>query len=203
MAVDTPVLTVPDVAAWGRWLEEHEAQRDGVWLTLARKGTTQPTSLTYDDALVEALCCGWIDGQLGAGDDGTYRRKFTPRRPGSAWSKRNVAIVTTLVEEGRMRPSGLAAVSRAKADGTWHTAYEGQAAIEVPGDLAAALAADPAASAMFDTLNASNRYAILYRVTTAKQAATRQRRIEQLVAMLARGEAIHPQREFTPRRKTE
>jgi len=201
MTVDIPVLTVPDVAAWGRWLEEHEGQRDGIWLTLARKGTTEPTSLTYDDALAEALRRGWIDGQLGAGDDGTYRRKFTPRRPGSTWSKRNVAIATKLVEEGRMRPSGLAAVSRAKADRTWHTAYEGQATIEIPADLAAALAADPVASAMFDKLNASNRYAILYRVTTAKQADTRRRRIEQFVAMLARGEAIYPQQEFTPRRK--
>jgi uncharacterized protein YdeI (YjbR/CyaY-like superfamily) len=201
MAVDIPALTVPDVEAWACWLEEHEGQRDGVWLTLARKGTTEPTSLSYDDALAEALCRGWIDGQLGAGDDGTYRRKFTPRRPGSAWSKRNVAIATKLVEDGRMRPSGLAAVSRAKADGTWHTAYEGQASIEIPADLAAALAADPVASAMFDKLNASNRYAILYRVTTAKQAETRRRRIEQFVAMLARGEAIHPQQQFTPRRK--
>jgi uncharacterized protein YdeI (YjbR/CyaY-like superfamily) len=160
-----------------------------------------PLVVTYDDAPAEALCHGWIDGQLGAGDDGTYRRRFTPRRPRSAWSKRNVAIATKLVEEGRMRPPGLAAVSRAKADGTWHTAYEGQATIEIPADLAAALAADPVASAMFDKLNASNRYAILYRVTTAKQADTRRRRIEQFVGMLARGEAIHPQQEFTPRRK--
>jgi len=201
MAIDLRVLTVPDAASWGRWLEEHEGQREGIWLTLARKGTTEPTSLTYDDALAEALCRGWIDGQLGAGDDGTYRRRFTPRRPGSAWSKRNVAIATKLVAEGRMRPSGLAAVSRAKADGTWHAAYEGQATIEIPADLAAALAVDPVASAMFDKLNASNRYAILYRVTAAKRAETRRRRIEQFVAMLARGEAIHPQQEFKPRRK--
>ncbi len=124
--------------------------------------------------------------------------KFTPRRPGSAWSKRNVAIATPLVEEGRMRPSGLAAVSRAKADGTWHAAYEGQATIGIPADLAPALAGDPVASAMFDKLNASNRYAILYRVTTAKRADTRRRRIEQFVAMLARGETIHRKRSSRP-----
>jgi uncharacterized protein YdeI (YjbR/CyaY-like superfamily) len=118
MAVDTPVLTVPDVAAWARWLADHEGQREGIWLTLAKKGTTEPTSLTYDEALAEALCSGWIDGQLGAGDNGTYRRKFTPRRPGGTWSKRNVALAAKLAEEGRMRPSGLAAVSRAKAEGT-------------------------------------------------------------------------------------
>jgi uncharacterized protein YdeI (YjbR/CyaY-like superfamily) len=109
-------------AAWARWLDEHDEQGEGVWLTLANKGTTEPTALTYDAALAEALCHGWIDGQLGRGDDGTFRRKFTPRKPGSAWSKRNVALATTLMEEGRMRPSGLAAVSKAKADGTWQAA---------------------------------------------------------------------------------
>ena len=164
MAVDLPVLTVADVAAWARWLEDHDGLRDGVWLTLAKKGTTEPTCLSYDDALAEALCHGWIDGQVAGGDDGTFRRKFTPRRAGSAWSKRNVAIITKLLEEGRMWPSGLAAVSRAKADGTWLAAYEGQAKIEVPPDLTAALADDPAANAVFDRLSASNRYAILYRV---------------------------------------
>jgi uncharacterized protein YdeI (YjbR/CyaY-like superfamily) len=197
MAADIHALTVPDAAAWGRWLEENEGQREGVWLTLAKKGTTKPTSLTYEQALAEAICCGWIDGQLGAGADGTYLRRFTPRRAGSAWSKRNVALATKLIEEGRIRPSGLAAVSRAQADGTWQSAYEGQARIEIPADLAAALAVDPAAKSWFDKLSASNRYAILYRVTTAKRAETRQRRIDQLVAMLAHGETIHPQRQPT------
>ena len=193
MASDLPVLTVADLSEWTAWLETHHAQSNGVWLTLAKKGASQPTRLTYDDALAEALCYGWIDGRLSGGDNHSFRRTFTPRRPGSVWSKRNVRIATRLTEEGRMHRSGLAAVSRAKADGTWDAAYDGQATIEVPPDLAAALGRDPSAKAMFDTLNASNRYAILYRVTTAKRPDTRLRRIEQFVAMLARGETIHPQ----------
>lgn len=203
MAADLPVLTVPDLSEWARWLEEHHGQSNGVWLTLAKKGSSEPTRLSYDDALAEALRYGWIDGQLSGGDDRTFRRTFTPRRPGSAWSKRNVTIATRLIEEGRMRRSGLAAVSRAKADGTWQAAYDGQAAIEVPPDLAAALARDPSAKAMFDKLSGSNRYAILYRVTTAKRPDTRRRRIEQFVAMLARGDTIHPQRDTSSRRKND
>src|SRR5579884_3512684 len=193
MAADLPMLTVADLSGWTNWLEEHHAQSNGVWLTLAKKGVSEPTRLSYDDALAEALCFGWIDGRLSGGDDRTFRRTFTPRRPGSAWSKRNVTIATMLIGEGRMRASGLAAVSRAKADGTWDAAYDGQATIEVPADLAAALARDPAAKAMFDTLDAANRYAILYRVTTAKRPDTRRRRVEQFTAMLARGETPHPQ----------
>lgn len=194
MRAEPPVLTVADPAEWARWLDEHGGHSDGVWLTLAKKGTTVPTRLTYDDALAEAICRGWIDGQLATIDVGTFRRKFTPRRPGSAWSKRNVALAIMLTEQGRMRPSGLETVSRAKADGTWQAAYEGQATVDVPQDLAAALAEQPTAKAMFDRLSAANRYAVLYRVTTAKRADTRQRRVEQFVAMLARGETIHPQR---------
>lgn len=160
-APDLPVLIVPDLPGWTGWLEKRHARSDGVWLTLAKKGADEPTRLSYDDALSEALCFGWIDGRLSGGDDRTFRRMFTPRRPGSAWSKRNVTLATMLIEDGRMRPSGLAAVSRAKADGSWDKAYAGQATIEVPPDLAAALGRDPSAKAMFDKLSASNRYAIL------------------------------------------
>jgi uncharacterized protein YdeI (YjbR/CyaY-like superfamily) len=194
VAQPPPTLTVADAAAWSHWLAEHQGQAEGVWLVLAKKGTIEPTSLTYAQALEEALCFGWVDGQLARGDEATFRRRFTPRRSGSAWSTRNVAIVERLTGEGRMRPAGQAAVQRARAEGSWDAAYEGQASIGVPSDLAAALAAaPPAAQVMFDTLSRSNRYAILYRVTTAKREATRARRIEQLVAMLARGETIHPQ----------
>ncbi len=188
------VLTVADALAWSRWLTDHGGERSSIWLVLAKKGTTEPTSLTYDEALEEAICHGWVDGQLAKGDDRTFRRKFAPRRTGSAWSKRNVDLAGRLVEEGRMKPSGTAAIDRAKADGSWDGAYEGQATIQIPPDLASALAADREAEAMFERLSASNRYSILYRVTTAKRSETRQRRIEQLVAMLARGETIHPQR---------
>jgi uncharacterized protein YdeI (YjbR/CyaY-like superfamily) len=194
MTHDLQVLTVPDVAAWARWLQDHAEQSDGVWLVLAKKGTSKPTNLLYDDALAEAICHGWVDGQLASADEKTYRRKFTPRRPRSRWSKRNVAIATKLIEEGRMQSSGLAAVSSAQADGSWGAAYESQADMEVPPDLASALAADPRAKAMFARLSAANRYSILYRIANAKRDDTRQRRIEQFVAMLARGETVHPQR---------
>lgn len=190
-------LTVANAPDWSRWLDEHGAESPGVWLVLAKKGTSDPTSLTYDQALEEAICNGWVDGQLAKGDARTFRRKFTPRRKGSAWSKRNVALAGRLIEEGRMKPAGLDAVERAKADGTWDDAYEGQSTMTVPPDLAASLAATPAAQAMFDRLDATNLYAVLYRVSMAKRTETRARRIEQFVTMLARGETIYPKRQRT------
>jgi uncharacterized protein YdeI (YjbR/CyaY-like superfamily) len=186
-------LVVRDVRAWRAWLRKHHAEPDGVWLVLAKKGTREPTSLTYDEALEEALCHGWIDGQVRRRDDDTYRQRFTPRRARSPWSKRNVGIAERLVAEGRMQPAGAAEVERAKADGRWEAAYAGPATIEVPDDLAAALAAEPKAQALFDVLTSQNRYAVLYRVTTAKRADTRSRRIAEFVAMLARGETPYPQ----------
>jgi uncharacterized protein YdeI (YjbR/CyaY-like superfamily) len=187
-------LIVRDAAAWHTWLAQHHAEQDGVWLVLAKKGTTHPTSLTYDDALEEALCHGWIDGQVKRRDDTTYKQRFTPRRKRSPWSKRNVDIAERLVEEGRMHASGIAEMERAKSDGRWEAAYAGPATIEVPDDLAKALAASPKAQAMFDVLTKQNRYAVLYRVTTAKRQDTRQRRIDDFVEMLARGETPHPQK---------
>ena len=187
-----PVLTVAGARAWSEWLRDHGTRSDGVWLVLAKKGTTDPTILTYDDALEEALCYGWVDGQLARGDERTYRRRFTPRRSGGTWSKRNVAIATRLIEEGRMHPAGLAAVEQAKDDGRWERAYAGQATMEVPSDLAAALKASSPARAAFERLSGADRYSVLYRVTTATRTETRRRRIERFVAMLARGETIHP-----------
>jgi uncharacterized protein YdeI (YjbR/CyaY-like superfamily) len=194
MAEELPEVTVPDAVGWRRWLGEHHEISVGVWLRLAKKGTTEPTSLTYDQALDEALCHGWIDGQVRGGDERTYRQRFTPRRARSSWSKRNVAHVERLTGEGRMRAAGIAAVERAKADGRWEAAYAGQASIEVPADLVAALQADPAARAMFERLTSQNRYAVLLRIHAAKRADTRARRIERFVAMLARGETLHPQK---------
>jgi uncharacterized protein YdeI (YjbR/CyaY-like superfamily) len=190
---DQPELIVADVAAWRTWLAAHCADRDGVWLILAKKGTETPTSLTYDQALQEALCYGWIDGQRISGDQTTYRQRFTPRRARSPWSQRNIGFVERLTTEGRMQPAGIAEIERAKGDGRWRAAYAGPAAISVPADLAAALAADPRAEAMFGLLTSQNRYAILYRLETAKRAETRARRLDQYVAMLARGETIYPQ----------
>ncbi len=193
MAVELPELIVRDAAAWRVFLGKHHADPAGVWLVLAKKGTEEPTSLTYDQALEEALCHGWIDGQARRRDETTYRQRFTPRRRRSSWSKRNTGHAERLLAEGRMHPAGVAEVERAKADGRWDAAYAGPAEIEVPPDLAEALAAEPKAQAMFERLTSQNRYAVLYRIATAKRADTRARRIEEFVAMLGRGETIHPQ----------
>jgi uncharacterized protein YdeI (YjbR/CyaY-like superfamily) len=189
----SPELTVADAPAWRAWLAAHHAQGDGVWLILARKGTSHPTSLTHAEALEEALCHGWIDGQVRRRDSATYAQRFTARRSRSAWSKRNVAIVEAMRAQDRMHPAGLAEVARAKADGRWQRAYAGQAQIELPEDLRVALAAAPRAQAMFEALTSQNRYAVIYRIGSLKGADARARRIERYVAMLARGETIHPQ----------
>jgi uncharacterized protein YdeI (YjbR/CyaY-like superfamily) len=194
VADDLQELIVRDLAAWRSWLAKHHAEPDGVWLVLAKKGTTKPTSLSYDEALEEALCHGWIDGQTRRRDERTYRQRFTPRRRRSAWSKRNTERAERLLAEGRMHPQGIAEMERAKGDGRWEAAYGGSAEIEVPPDLVVALAAEPKAQEMFDALSSQNRYAILYRLATAKREDTRARRLEQFVAMLARGETIYPQR---------
>jgi len=192
-------LIVPDARAWRRWLASNHGEPTGVWLVLAKKGTVEPTRLTYDQALEEALCQGWIDGQKGGRDEETYRQRFTPRRARSQWSERNVLIAERLIAEGRMRADGSAEVDRARADGRWDAAYAGQAIIAVPADLDAALADEPGAKAMFGVLSSQNRFAVLYRIQSAKRADTRARRIEQYVTMLARGETIHPQKDKVPR----
>jgi uncharacterized protein YdeI (YjbR/CyaY-like superfamily) len=161
---------------------------------LAKKNTTSPTSLTYEEALQEALCQGWIDGQARRRDEATTYQRFTPRRARSMWSVRNVERVARLIEQGRMQPRGLAEVERAQADGRWAAAYAGPATIEVPPELAEALAANPDAQSTWDILTSQNRYAVLHRVQTAVRADTRSRRIEQYVAMLSRGETPYPQK---------
>ena len=194
MAVALSDLLVADAAAWRTWLRAHDGDEIGVELVLAKKGTTEPTTLTYEEALDEALCHGWIDGQVRRRDERTFRQRFTPRRGRSAWSRRNVGHIERLLGEGRMHPAGIAAVEQAKANGRWQAAYAGPATIEVPEDLARALAAEPRAQAAFAQLTSQNRYAVLYRIQDVKRADTRARRIEEYVAMLARGETIHPQR---------
>jgi uncharacterized protein YdeI (YjbR/CyaY-like superfamily) len=192
--VDLPELIVEDAAAWGAWLEREHATSDGVWLALAKRGGNPPTRLVYQEALEEALCYGWIDGQVRRFDDDSYRQRFTPRRKRSSWSKRNVDLAERLLAEGRMKPAGAAAIEQARADGRWEAAYAGPATIEIPDDLAQALDAKPKAAEMFARLTSQNRYAILYRLATAKRADTRLRRLAQFVEMLERGETIYPQR---------
>lgn len=133
--MDIVDLVLPDVAAWRAWLDDHEHEPDGVWLVLAKKGVTEPTTLTYDTALDEALCSGWIDGQRRGRDHSTYRQRFTPRRKASLWSQRNLGLVAALIAEGRMRERGHAEIERAKGDGRWDRAYAGSATATVPEDL--------------------------------------------------------------------
>ena len=191
--MDLPELLVADAAKWRTWLRGHHSESQGVWLVLAKKGTTLPTTLSYNEALDEAICFGWIDGRLGRRDGTTFVRLFTPRSARSLWSQRNVAIAERLTASGRMHRSGDDEVRRAKEDGRWEAAYAGQSGAAVPDDLARALAANPRAKAMFQKLTAANRYSIVYRVTSAKKVETRAGRVEQFVEMLARGETVHPQ----------
>jgi uncharacterized protein YdeI (YjbR/CyaY-like superfamily) len=180
-----------DARAWGRWLARHHATSTGLWVRLAKKGADTP-SVTYAEAVDEALCWGWIDAQKRPLDEHWWLQRFTPRGPRSIWSKINRDKVAALVAADRMAPPGIAAVERAKANGQWDAAYDSPRTATVPDDLAAALAGSQRAAAMFATLDAANRYAILFRVQTAKKAETRARRIAELVAMLARDETLHP-----------
>ena len=186
-------LVVPDAAGLRDWLAQHHATSPGALLVLGKAGGSV-TTLTWEDAVEELLCVGWIDGVAGKRDGETYTVRVTPRRPRSMWSARNVALVDQLEAEGRLRPAGRVAVDQAKADGRWDRAYAGPADAEVPDDLAAAVAADPAAQAMWDVLTRTNRYALIHRVTTVKRAETRIRNIAAAVAMLARGDTPYPQK---------
>ena len=188
---DLAELLVPDAEAWHAWLDSHHADHPGVWLVLHKKGG-QVTTLTYAEALDEALCFGWIDGQVARRDDDSYRQRFTPRRPNSLWSARNVDHVSRLTQAGRMRPAGIAAVDAAKAQGRWEAAYLGQADMKIPPDLAQALAAKAAAAATFDQLDATNRYSIVYRLNAVKRPTTRDRKLAEYIDMLARGKSLHP-----------
>ncbi|GAA4605239.1 uncharacterized protein YdeI (YjbR/CyaY-like superfamily) [Actinoplanes octamycinicus] len=186
-------LIVADAEALRAWLLEHHASSPGVWLALTKKGGTV-TKLTWQQAVDEALCFGWIDGQARRRDEESSWIRFTPRRPRSIWSQRNVENVARLEEQGRMQPAGRAAVEAAKADGRWAAAYAPVSQAEVPADLLAAIAAVPAAQAMFDVLTKTNRYALIHRVNSVKRAETRERKIAEFVAMLARHETIYPQK---------
>ncbi len=184
-----PVL-FKNARAFESWLRKHHATSDGLWLQIAKKGAAEP-SVTYAEAVEIALCWGWIDGQKKSLDAQHFLQRFTPRRARSLWSRVNVEKVAALIEAGRMQAPGHAQIEAAKADGRWAKAYDSARTATVPEDLLAALDAEPAARDFFATLNAANRYAVLWRIQTAVKPETRARRIEQLVAMLARGETVH------------
>ena len=178
-------------AAWERWLEERHGDCDGVWVKIAKKDSGID-SVRYPEVLETALCFGWIDGRRQALDESHFLQRFTPRRRSSRWSQINRQTAERLIADGRMRPAGLAEVERARDDGRWDAAYEGQRRITVPDDLARELDGRPEARAFFEQLSSQNRYAILYRLQDAKRPETRARRLAKFVAMLEEGETIHP-----------
>ncbi len=187
---DLPIIAFESESAWEQWLETNHATSQGIWLKIAKKDTGVE-SVYYPEALNVALCFGWIDGQKNKFDDQYWVQKFTPRRAKSPWSRVNREKVAALIEQGKMREAGMKEIERAKADGRWDAAYESQSKITIPDDFQKALDENPEAQAFFDTLNSANRYAVLYRITTAKKPETRQRRIEQLTAMLNAKQKLH------------
>ena len=187
---DKPVLEFPTKAAWTRWLAKNHATSSGVWLRLGKKNS-DVRSPTREEALDAALCFGWIDGQSKSEGESTWLQKYTPRTKRSIWSKINREKVRQLIESGEMHAAGLAEIERAKADGRWEAAYDSPKTMMVPDDLQSALDENRKAKAFFAKLDSRNRYAVLFRVHTAKKAETRERRIRQFVEMLERGEKIH------------
>ena len=192
-AADLPTLPFPTPADFESWLADNHGTSRGLWIRFAKAGSGA-ASIRYADAVEIALRWGWIDSQARRIDDAWYVQKFTPRGARSIWSKINCEKATALIEAGTMTAAGLAEVDRAKADGRWARAYDSPSRAAVPDDLATALAANARASALFDRLDARNRYAILHRIQTVKKTETRARRIAEFVAMLARGETLYPQR---------
>ncbi|QNP40479.1 YdeI/OmpD-associated family protein [Lysobacter solisilvae (ex Woo and Kim 2020)] len=184
-----PIKLFRTRAAWEKWLAAH-GDAPGVWVQVAKKDSGE-TSVSQNEAIEGALCHGWIDGQKRAMDEAFYLLRFTPRRPRSVWSKINIAKVEQLIASGRMQPAGLREVEAAKRDGRWDAAYEGSSRMEVPQELADALATSERARGFFEQLDRTNRYAFCWRVHTAKKPETRRARAEKFVAMMARGEKIH------------
>lgn len=186
-----PIKLFRSKKTWSAWLEKNHAASSGVWLRLGKKGSGVK-SVSRDEALDAALCYGWIDGQAKSEGEESWLQKFTPRSKRSIWSKINREKVQALIESGEMRPAGLVEIERAKADGRWDAAYDSPKNATVPDDLQAALNKNKKAKSFFETLSGRNRFAILFRIQTAKKAETRAKRIREFVEMLARGEKLYP-----------
>ena len=187
---EQPIIAFATADQFRQWLKRHHADHPGIWLKIAKKASGIPT-VTYAEALDEALCLGWIDGQKKTFDETAFLQKFTRRGKRSVWSKINVGHVARLEKEGRMKPAGLAAVEAAKADGRWESSYHSFSTAEMPDDFLTALTQEPEAKAFFTTLSKTQRYGFFFRITTAKKPETRSKRIGDFVAMLKRGEKLH------------
>lgn len=190
-ANDLPIMLFERQQDWAEWLDSHHATSAGVWLRHAKKASGLQ-SVSYAEALEVALCYGWIDGQKKSYDESSWLQKWTPRGANSVWSKVNREKALALIESGQMQPAGLAAVERAKRNGRWEAAYDSPSGVTVPDDFAAALERNPTAKAFFDTLDRQNRYAMLWRIQTAKKADTRSKRIAQFIQMLEQHQKLYP-----------
>lgn len=187
---DLPILSFKSQKDWASWLVKNHAKSNGIWLRLFKKDSGVAT-VTYAEALDEALCYGWIDGQLDKYDEKSWLRKFTPRRSKSIWSKKNIEHLNRLTDSGKMKPAGLKEVEAAKADGRWGKAYDSPSAMQVPEDFLKELSKNKKAKAFFETLNKANTYAIAWRLQTAKRPETRAKRMQAILKMLKRGEKFH------------
>jgi uncharacterized protein YdeI (YjbR/CyaY-like superfamily) len=186
-----PIISFATQQDWESWLKEHHTATRGMWLKIAKKDTGIP-SLSYAEAVESALCYGWIDGQKAAGDEQYWLLKFTPRGPKSMWSKVNCDKATALLASDRMQPAGIRQVELAKADGRWETAYDSQSKISIPDDFQRELDNNQKAQEFFTTLNSVNRYAILFRIQTAKKPETRSARIKKFIEMLSNNQKLYP-----------
>ncbi|HLJ58364.1 MAG TPA: YdeI/OmpD-associated family protein [bacterium] len=184
------IVAFSSAKEWKQWLAKNHARSNGIWLRLFKRDSAVST-VSYDEALDEALCCGWIDGQLKRYDERSWLRKFTPRRPKSVWSKRNRERAERLAKAGKMRAAGVKEIEAAKQDGRWNAAYDPASKMRVPDDLRRGLAENTRAHAFYTTLNRTNVYAIAWRLQTAKTPGTRQKRLTRILAMLAQGQTFH------------
>lgn len=185
-----PVIPFASQAHWEQWLEQNHAVANGIWLQFYKKGSGI-ASVTYAEALDIALCYGWIDAQLKSIDELSYKQHFTPRRPKSIWSKRNIEHIARLTIEGRMKPAGLKEAETAKADGRWDQAYDSPANMTLPADFLLELQKDKNAFSFYESLTKANKYAIAWRIQTAKRPETREKRMKEILEMLGREEKFH------------
>ena len=184
------ILSFRSSSEFRKWLAANHRISDGIWLRIFKKDSGE-SSVTYAEALDEALCFGWIDGQKQRHDEVSWRQRFTPRRPKSGWSKINTQHAERLIAAGRMKAAGRVQIDAAKKDGRWTAAYDSPSKATFPEDFLVALRRNKKAEAFFESLNKANRYAIAYRLQTAKKPETKQKRMEMILAMLAKGKAFH------------
>lgn len=187
---DLPIMFFSTVQEWGDWLKQNHASSDGIWMKIAKKGSGV-ASVTYDQALEESLCFGWIDSQVKKFDDAFYIQRFGPRRSKSLWSKINVQHIDRLMKAGKMKPAGIKVVEEAKKDGRWDVAYHSPSTMTMPEDFLKELKSNKKAEVFFETLNKSNKYIIAWQLQTAKKPETRVRRMIKIIGMLEKGEKFY------------